>query len=609
MGAAAIYEVPHVYSAAELETIRYEQSADVMVFGHLSHPLQRLRRYAHNDWRWDDAPIGSGVAAPTAAGVVATIHESDPAKGYVAQDYSYAVTAVDEVTGQESIASNVDTDTNDLSVHGNYNTISWTAVTGAQEYRVYAVRAGAYGYIGTAIAPVVTFKDDNIAADFSVSPPLALNPFADGENPLAVTFHEARLTLGRTPTRPSAIFLSQTDNLFNFDRSSPQKATDAISINLRARRINAIQHLVSFGDLISLTNDGIFAIPADRVFTPTTISTKAQGYQGVGPCRPEFVVDTMFYTTGKASAVRTLGYTFEADGYRGADLTVFCPHYFSSYRLTQMAWCEHPSSTMWFVRDDGALLALIWQAEQEVWGWTRCITDGFVESICTVSENNTDVLYALIRRTIDSVSVRMVERLSMPLWIDENWDDVAAAVVLDAAISYSGDAASVFTGLDHLEGATVNVLADGLVYKDLIVEGGSITLPDPAGRVVVGLPYEGRGRTLPVVATVQNEGSTKGRRQQVAKAIVEVMNSRGLEYGSRVSGSRDGVEDDPEEFYDFVTPDGEKEGTPEPLFTGFYEGVGFPSTDWREAMVTIRQRLPLPMVVLSVSPDIELGGG
>jgi hypothetical protein len=319
-------------------------------------------------------------------------------------------------------------------------------------------------------------------------------------------------------------------------------------------------------------------------------------------------VDTLFYTTGKASAVRTLGYTFEADGYRGADLTVFCPHYFSSFRLTQMAWCEHPSSTMCFVRDDGALLALIWQAEQQVWGWTRCITDGFVESICTVSENNTDVLYALIRRTVDGDTVRMVERLAMPLWIDENWTDVAAAIVLDASKSYSGDPRSTFAGMGHLEGATVNALADGRVVEDLTVVNGRVTLPDPAGRVVIGLPYEARGRTLPVVASVQNEGSTKGRRQQVAKAIVEVMNSRGLEYGARISGSRDGVEDDPEEFYDFVTPDGEKEGTPEPLFTGLYEGVGFPSTDWREAMVTIRQRLPLPMVVLSVNPDIEMGG-
>jgi hypothetical protein len=161
----------------------------------------------------------------------------------------------------------------------------------------------------------------------------------------------------------------------------------------------------------------------------------------------------------------------------------------------------------------------------------------------------------------------------------------------------------------HLEGETVTALADGRVVENLVVTNGVVTLPDPAGRVTIGLPYEARGRTLPVVATVQNEGSTKGRRQVVSKAIVEVMNSRGLEYGTRTQGSRDGVEDDPEEFFDFVTPDGEKEGTPEPLFTGIYEGVGFPSTDWREALVTIRQRLPLPMVVLSVNPDIEMGGG
>lgn len=607
MGAAAIYQTPTVFTAAELEAIRYEQSADVMVFGHLSHPLQRLRRYAHNDWRWDDALIGSGLTPPVGVNVVATINEPDPDKGYVAQTYSYAVTVVDEATGQESVASAIDTDTNDLGIHGNWNTITWTAVAGASEYRIYAERSGAYGYIGTAIAPSVSFKDDNISADYSDSPPLALNPFEDGENPLAVTFHEARLTLGRTPTRPSAIFLSQTDNLFNFDRSSPQKATDAISINLRARKINAIQHLVSMGDLITLTNDGIFSLPADGPFTPTTISTKAQGYQGVGTCRPEFIVDVLFYTTGKSSKVRTLNYTFEADGYRGSDLTVFAPHLFSSFRLTQMAWCEDPSAVMWFVRDDGALLALTWQSEQQVWGWTRCNTDGFVESICAVSENNTDVLYALIRRVVDGDSVRMVERLAYPLWIDENWSDTPACVILDASKTYSGDPRSTFSGMEHLEGRTINVLADGYVVEDVVVENGAFTLDAPAGRVTAGLAYESRGRTLPLVVQLQGQGSTKGRWQTVSEVVVEVMNSRGLEYGGRVSGSIDGVTAAPEEFLEFVPQDGELEGNPEPLYSGTYEPISVPNDDWREACVTVRQRLPLPMVVLSIEPDIVMG--
>ncbi len=615
MGAAAIYEVPHVFTADELEAIRYEQSADTMLFAHLAHPLQRLRRFSHNDWRWDAAPIGTAPDKPATASAVATVTFSNPADdGYTAQSYQYAVTVVSEASGRESEPRDAAAVTNDLGTRpgapsGNFNTITWAAVTGADYYRIYKKRNGAYGYMGQVPAGTTTFIDDNIEAIFSDTPPILLNPFSGGENPLAICFHEGRLALGRTPTLPSATFLSVTDDIFNFDRRVPQLATDAISLNLRGKRINAVAHLVSLGDLLVMTNEAIVAVRSDGSFTATTITSETQGYQGVGPCRPEAVVDVLFYTTAKGAGIRTLNYTFEADGYRGSDITVFCPHLFSNYRLLAMAWAEHPSTTLWVLRDDGRLLALVWQSEQQVWGWTLCETAGFVESICVIPENNTDVLYALIRRTVGAASVRMVERLAYPLWTDENWTDLPAAVVLDSSRSYSGDPVSSVIGMGHLEGETVTALADGHVIENLTVSAGVVELGGEYSRITVGLSYEARLRTLPLVGNVQGIGSTKARRQAVSGAVVEVMNTRGAEYGCLTSLAPTIDADPLEEFFDFQTPDGAPEGYPEALFTGTYETDSFPSGDWKEALVTIRQRNPLPMVVLSVNPDTVMSGG
>lgn len=595
MGAAAIFQTSHVYTDAELAAVRFEQTADVMVFAHLSHPLQRLRRYGNADWRWDDAPVGGSTAGPTSVTVTPV---DGGGSGAIPQTYTYAVTGIDDTTGRETLVTVSNTVSNDLGIKGNYNAIVWTPISGATNYRVYAERSGAYGYIGATSGQTI-FEDRNILPDYTDAPPQSVNPFADGANPGAVTFVESRLALGRTPSAPNAFFLSQTDDIFNFDRSQPSRATDAITASIRARRVNAIQHLVALPGLLALTNDAIFAITAaGEAITPETIRAQPQGYQGVGQCRPEAIVDVLFYVTSKGR-VRTLGFTFEADGYRGNDITVFAPHLFSGFDIQEMAWCEHPSGVLWMKRSDGKLVALTWQAEQQVWGYTACETDGVVESVCSVSESRGDTLYAVVRRTVGETDYRYVERLAYPEWIDENWDDVEGAVVLDSCQTYEGEPLATFSNMAHLEGRSVVALADGYVIRDLVVTNGAVTLPDASSRVVIGLAYESLIRTLPVVAVAQN-GTTKGRRQAVSSAIVEVLNTRGAEYGTGV--------DVGDEMTPFLTPDGLQEIYPEPLYTGLYDPSAFPSSKWTEALVTIRQRDPLPMVVLSIEPDIVSGG-
>src|SRR6188768_3182248 len=131
MSAAAIYELVMPFSSADLSNFRYEQSADVMIFGTLNKPLKRLRRFDHDNWIIDNAPIGAVAPYPDGVAVVATIDHDDPVEdGYVPQDYNYAVTVVDGLTGAESRRSNVEDATNDLSIKGNYNTISWDEVDG-----------------------------------------------------------------------------------------------------------------------------------------------------------------------------------------------------------------------------------------------------------------------------------------------------------------------------------------------------------------------------------------------------------------------------------------------------------------------------------------------
>jgi hypothetical protein len=145
---------------------------------------------------------------------------------------------IDDDLGQESRASVIVSCSNDLTLSGNYNTVAWSAATGAERYAVYKENNGIYGFIGGSEG--LTFEDRNISADLSDTPPKAINPFSGvGNYPSALTFHQQRLFWGRTANRPNAVFASQSADIENHDVSRPAKADDAIAFALVGKRVTA----------------------------------------------------------------------------------------------------------------------------------------------------------------------------------------------------------------------------------------------------------------------------------------------------------------------------------------------------------------------------------
>ena len=607
MSVSAIFELDTPFSADEIPFLGHEQSADLFIITSMGDPITRLRRFAHNNWIMDDAPIGVVVAPPT--GVTITVNNpQNGADDYVETPKSYVVTVVNSV-GQESQPSSMVTGLNDLSLKGDNNSIKWTAHDDAAEYRVYEVRSGAFGYIGTAVAPAIEIIDDNIQANFADGPPKANNPFSGGNSPATVTFHESRAWFGRTLTMPNALFASQTDDIFNFDRSTPIRATDSIAVRLRARRLNTIRHLVPMKDLTVMTSDMIFSIRStgDGYLSPTTSKSVPEGHRGVGSARPELVGDVAFYSSVSENSIHTLGYTFEKDGYRGNDITVFASHMFSLYVIKAMAWTDAPASVLWVRRDDGKLPALTWMQEQDVWGWTLCETDGVVESICSVAEERRDVLYCVVRRTINGEQRRYVEYLAEAMWTRQGWNDLPGAVVLDSSVYLEfEEPVNSIKGCFWLEGREVVCLADGGVRRGHSIIGGELIppLPDPVSRLVVGLPYQSRIRTLPISGQAQGLGSMEGRRQSIANVTIKVMNTCGMGDGLKIGAN---LKDGETVRFSAPLPAGQLTQTPPLPFSGYLETDGVEAGDGTDAVVEIVQDDPLPMVILSVSTDADMG--
>ncbi len=152
---------------------------------------------------------------------------------------------------------------------------------------------------------------------------------------------------------------------------------------------------------------------------------------------------------------------------------------------------------------------------------------------------------------------------------------------------------STLTGLDHLEGETVQVLADGAVQTDKTVSGGSITLDDAAGIVHVGYAHESILRPMRLEVQTQT-GTLQSKRKRVTAVSVRVLHSVGGQIG-------DGEEPSSwNDIYQWPVP--APAGAP-PLFTGDKSLTVAGGWD-SDAIVTVRQTAPLPLTVISLVPEI-----
>lgn len=534
MSASRLYRTSSPYSGADLMDMDTEQSADTMYLAHLTHPPTKLVRTAHTNWTFSTITFAPKLLPPASLAVVVTQPNTDSANtgnAYYPSDARYCVSAIDDDTGQESRPSNVVLANNDINLKRNFNTLSWAGVSGAERYRVYkAEGTGDFGYIATTAS--VTFRDDNIGPDGSDGPVQGENPFPTVlDYPSTVTFYQQRLGWARTNNKPNAIYFSRSGEYENMDISRPLKASDALSFALVAGKVNAINQIVPMSDLIALTSDSVFSINGGQegYISPTNFVVARRNGRGSSRLNPILIDDVAFHQTGVGSAIRTLGYTVQTDGYASNDMTIFSPHFFNGFGIVSWTYAAEPLSIIWAVRNDGKLLAFTWQQEHEVWGWTLCETDGTAETVCSISENGEDRVYLTIRRTINGTSRLFIERLASTLWTDPNF-----GCYLDCAATFNfATAQTQLINLFHLEGKTVSALADGAVYTGMIVKAGKVTLPKAAKTVLVGLPYTATMETLPL-AVQTKEGWSIAKPQQASKAVVRVVNSRGFQVGPSI---------------------------------------------------------------------------
>ena len=404
---SGIYEIPSPYAEADLFDIHYVQSADVLTLVHPNYAPRELRRLGATTWTLTTINFAASVTAPT--GVTATL--TGLGSGI---DYSYVVTAVADDDVSESVQSSSATVSVDFgnSTPG-FVTIAWNAVAGASRYNVYKLQGGLYGFIGQTAS--TSINDDNIAPDTGITPPVYDTVFSSVNNyPGAVSYFEQRRLFAGTNNAPQTIWMTKSGTESDMSYSIPTEDTDRIKFRVAAREANTIRHLVPLTQLLALTSAAEWRIsPVNSdVITPTTISVRPQSYVGASNVQPSIVNNTVVYGSARDGHVRELGYSWQASGFVTGDLSLRATHLFDGLSITDMCYSKAPHPLLWFISSSGQLLGLTYIPEQQVAAWHKHDTDGVFESCTAVAEGTEDALYVIVKRTINSVTKRYVERFA-----------------------------------------------------------------------------------------------------------------------------------------------------------------------------------------------------
>jgi hypothetical protein len=566
-----VYQIATTYLTADLFQIKYAQSADVMYLCHPEYSVKKLSRTGHTSW---------------------TITEVDFTNGPYLDDN---VTAVTFSTSAHTVGT-----LRDL-------TASTATFASTDVGRLVRFRDG-YGEITaftSTTVVVITIIED--MGSTSSSTDWSLGAFSDTTGyPSCVTFYEQRLVFAGTEAQPQTLYFSRSgdyENMFE-NRGGTIADDDAIIYTIASNQVNAIRFLSATRTLIVGTVGGEFSVSgggSDDPVTPTNILIKKQSNHGCANIDAIPVGNVTLFLQRAKRKIRELAYNFDVDGYVAPDMTILAEH-ISESGVNEMSYQQEPNQIIWGVREDGQLIGLTYQREQQVVAWHRHIFGGafstgtaVCETIATIPTNDKEYqTWVIVKRTIDGVTRRYVEYLNQ---FDFDEDDETSFNFLDSQLSYDGSATTTISNLDHLEGQVVSVLANGSAHPDRTVTNGSITLARSSTKVKVGLPYTSILQTMRIDAGSQN-GTSQAKTKRIYNITVRLYESLGVEVGPDLNN----MESIP------FRSSAQLMNTPIPVFTGDKE-VEFRGNYETDGYIYVRQTQPLPLTVLSLYPELITNDG
>jgi len=578
LSGGSAYEISSPYLEAELFDIKFAQSADVMYICHPNHAARKLSRTGHTAWTLTEVDFQNGPF----------------------MDHNISTTTL--TPSHTAVGSS-----------GNLTLSSTTGVNNDQGWlstdvgRLVHFKDGHYKITSVTSTTVAVATSINAPSSSSADTDFALGSFSDTTgHPSCVTFFEQRLVFAATLSQPQTLFFSVSGDYENMDDNYHGTVADddAIIYTIASNQVNAIRFMTATRTLIIGTAGGEFAVSGggtDIAITPTNILIKKQSNNGAANVDALAVGNATLFLQRAKRKLRELAYNFDVDGYVAPDLTILAEH-ISEGGFKQLSYQQEPNQIIWCVRNDGQLIGLTYQREQEVVAWHRHIFGGtfssgnaVCESVATIPTDNSEYqTWVIVKRTINGSTKRYIEYMHN---YDFDETDDTSFNFLDSQLEYDGAAATTISGLSHLEGQTVSILADGATHPNKTVTSGEIILDRSAEKVKVGLGYTSLLQTMRLDSGSQ-DGTSQGKTKRIFDITIRLYESIGVEVGPDLNN----MERIPFRSSANLMNSGVGvfTGDKEVEFRGNYETDGF---------IFVRQDQPLPLTILSLYPRLQTNDG
>ena len=437
------------WTEARLSQLGWTQSADTLLVVHPEVPPQRITRTSHTDWS-----------------IAAWSFDAEP----------YYRFALSETT---------------LSASGTSGAVTLTASTpvfqpghAGTTFRIQGRRVTINAVTGNTSATATVIDPLDGTNPTSVWDEVAFSAVRGW--PVSVCFHQDRLVIGGSRDLPNRLWLSRTGNLFNFDLGSGLD-DHAIEFALVSDQVNAIRAVFSGRHLQVFTSGAEWMVSGDPL-TPANIQLNRQTRVGAMVERtipPVDVDGATIFVSRSGRSVHEFAYTDVEQAYQAADLAVLARHIIAT--PVSMAY-DQPRRLLHLVMADGRMATLTLFRAEQVTAWTRQETDGAFRTVCEVD----GAVFVVTERD----GTHRLERFDEALGVDAGMTG-----------THPGGAAS-WSGLDHLEGQGVLVVADGAPRGRQTVTGGRVATDPPARAMQAGLAFTHVIEPLPPELMTQYGGRT-----------------------------------------------------------------------------------------------------
>ncbi|QQG36016.1 MAG: hypothetical protein HYS17_11025 [Micavibrio aeruginosavorus] len=539
---ALVTAITAPWTAAQVAQLSYTQSADTLLLVHPDVPPRRLTRNAGGVWllqNWDFFSDGNVVRQPyfKFADTSVTITAS-ATSGTATLTASAAVFTPDHegtrlrIAGKEVLVTDFNSPT--VVTATVIQTLPGTVATIDWQEQAFSA---ARGY------------------------------------PVSVAFHQDRLVLGGSRDLPNRLWFSCSGDLFNFDTGTGLD-DQAIEFSILSDQVNAIRGIFSGRHLQVFTSGAEWMVTGDPL-TPANVQIRRQTRIGSMTSRsiaPVTVDGATLFVARNGEQIQEFLYTDVEQAYQVTDLALVSRHIVPT--PVDMDF-DQRRRLLFLVRADGRFATLTAFRAEAVAAWTLHETDGAVKSVSVAG----DSVYLLVDRE-GAYSIECVA------------DDLN----LDAALAGASDTPVLtWSGLDHLEGRTVMIVADGVVMTSQTVTDGQLELEEPASSIEVGLPYTHTIEPLPPSILDQGGG---GRAVRLVEAVFRIEKTAAL----RLDTGR-GLRDIPlRQFGVDVILDA---SPPRVSRDVRVRALGWQG-DGEQPLWRIEQNMPLPFTLLSVTTELKI---